>query len=63
MAEIVTFSPAVSIIGWGALSKIPSVLGSKGLQRIVIVTDGNENLGDARAVAASLAEDGIGIDR
>lgn len=31
-------------------------------KRVVIVTDGNENLGDARAVAASLAEDGIGID-
>lgn len=31
-------------------------------KRIVIVTDGNENLGDARAIAASLAEDGIGID-
>ncbi len=31
-------------------------------KRIVIVTDGNENLGDARSVAAALAEDGIGID-
>jgi len=31
-------------------------------KRIVVVTDGNENLGDARAVAAGLAEDGIGID-
>ncbi len=31
-------------------------------KRIVIVTDGNENLGDARAIASSLAEDGIGID-
>ena len=31
-------------------------------KRIVVVTDGNENLGDARTVAAGLAEDGIGID-
>jgi len=31
-------------------------------KRVVIVTDGNENLGSARAVLASLAEDGIGID-
>jgi len=31
-------------------------------KRIVIVTDGNENLGDARAIATSLAEDGIGLD-
>ena len=31
-------------------------------KRIVIVTDGNENLGDARAIAAALAEEGIGID-
>ena len=39
MAEIVTFSPAEAIIGWGALSKIPSVLESKGFKRVVIVTD------------------------
>lgn len=31
-------------------------------KRVVIVTDGNENLGDARPVAKLMAEDGIGID-
>src|SRR3954467_12135758 len=31
-------------------------------KRIVIVTDGNENLGDARTIARSLADNGIGID-
>lgn len=31
-------------------------------RRLVIVTDGNENLGDATRVARTLAEDGIGID-
>src|SRR5690606_19108139 len=31
-------------------------------RRIVIVTDGNENLGDAEAIARLLAEDGVGID-
>jgi uncharacterized membrane protein/Mg-chelatase subunit ChlD len=31
-------------------------------KRIVVVTDGNENLGDARSVARTLADDGIGID-
>ncbi|MBC8354589.1 MAG: VWA domain-containing protein [Planctomycetes bacterium] len=31
-------------------------------KRIVIVTDGNENIGDARTMAAMLADDGIGID-
>jgi uncharacterized membrane protein len=31
-------------------------------KRIVVVTDGNENLGDARTVARSLADAGIGID-
>src|SRR5436305_1359646 len=31
-------------------------------KRIVIVTDGNENLGDARTVASGLASAGIGID-
>jgi uncharacterized membrane protein/Mg-chelatase subunit ChlD len=31
-------------------------------KRVVIVTDGNENLGDARAVARALAEQGVGVD-
>lgn len=31
-------------------------------KRVVIVTDGNENLGDASALARSLSEDGVGID-
>jgi len=31
-------------------------------KRIVLVTDGNENLGDARTVARGLADAGIGID-
>lgn len=31
-------------------------------KRIVIVSDGNENLGDAKAVARMLADDGIGVD-
>lgn len=31
-------------------------------RRVVIVSDGNENAGDARSVAKSMAEDGIGID-
>jgi uncharacterized membrane protein/Mg-chelatase subunit ChlD len=31
-------------------------------KRIVVVTDGNENIGDARTIASMLADDGIGID-
>lgn len=31
-------------------------------KRIVVVTDGNENLGSSLAVARSLADDGVGID-
>ncbi len=31
-------------------------------RRIVVVTDGNENLGDAATTARSLSDDGIGID-
>jgi uncharacterized membrane protein len=31
-------------------------------KRIVIVTDGNENLGDARTIARTIADSGIGID-
>lgn len=33
-----------------------------GAKRIVVVSDGNENLGSARSAASGLAEDGIGID-
>jgi uncharacterized membrane protein/Mg-chelatase subunit ChlD len=31
-------------------------------RRVVIVTDGNENMGDADAIARLLADDGVGID-
>ena len=31
-------------------------------RRVVIISDGNENIGDATAVAQSMADDGIGID-
>jgi Mg-chelatase subunit ChlD len=31
-------------------------------KRIVIITDGNENLGDARTIARTMADNGIGID-
>ncbi|MEL7498152.1 MAG: VWA domain-containing protein [Planctomycetota bacterium] len=30
--------------------------------RIVIISDGNENVGDARTIAKSMAEEGVGID-
>ncbi len=31
-------------------------------RRVVIVSDGNQNIGDARAIARQLADDGVGID-
>ncbi|MCA9199485.1 MAG: VWA domain-containing protein, partial [Planctomycetales bacterium] len=31
-------------------------------RRIVIVTDGNENVGDAQSMARNLAQDGVGVD-
>ena len=31
-------------------------------KRIVVITDGNENIGNARAMAQLLARDGIGVD-
>ena len=31
-------------------------------RRVVIISDGNENIGDAAAVARAMADDGIGID-
>lgn len=31
-------------------------------RRIVLITDGNENMGDAEAIARLLSEDGVGID-
>lgn len=32
------------------------------MRRVVVVTDGNENIGNARAIAPKLADSGIGID-
>jgi uncharacterized membrane protein/Mg-chelatase subunit ChlD len=31
-------------------------------KRIVVISDGNENIGDARSIARSLADQGVGID-
>ncbi len=31
-------------------------------RRVVVISDGNENMGDALSIAQSMAEDGIGID-
>jgi len=45
-----------------ALKQAQATFTEDSAKRIVLVTDGNENMGDARTVAATLAEDGIGID-
>ena len=39
MSDIITFSPALSLFGFGALEKLPGVLKSKGFRRILIITD------------------------
>lgn len=39
MSEIIAFSPAPSIFGWGALAKLPAQLQQRGFHRILIVTD------------------------
>ncbi len=46
----------------GALKLAQASFSEDSAKRIVIVTDGNENMGDARSIAASMADDGIGID-
>jgi alcohol dehydrogenase class IV len=39
MSEIITFSPSLSLFGFGALAKLPEVLKSRGFKRILIITD------------------------
>jgi alcohol dehydrogenase class IV len=39
MAEIITFSPAPSVLGFGALNKLPEILGSRGVKHLLIITD------------------------
>jgi alcohol dehydrogenase class IV len=39
MSEIITFSPSPSLLGFGALAKLPEQLGSRGFRRILIITD------------------------
>jgi Mg-chelatase subunit ChlD len=45
-----------------ALKLAQSILPADGARRVLIVTDGNENLGTARRIAPQLADQGIGID-
>jgi len=45
-----------------ALKLAQAALPEDSARRVVIVTDGNENLGDARRIGARLADAGIGID-
>jgi len=39
VSEIITFSPSLSLFGFGALVKLPEVLESRGFKRILIITD------------------------
>jgi Mg-chelatase subunit ChlD len=45
-----------------ALKLAQSILPADGLRRVLIVTDGNENLGTARQIVPQLTAQGIGID-
>ncbi|MCA9268371.1 MAG: VWA domain-containing protein, partial [Planctomycetales bacterium] len=45
-----------------AMKLAQATLPEDSAKRIVIVTDGNENIGDARAIARTLVEGGVGID-
>lgn len=46
----------------GALRQVLSTFPEDTAKRVVIVTDGNENIGDARTAAKALADKGVGID-
>ena len=39
MSEIITFSPSPSLVGFGALGKLPRELESRGFKRILLITD------------------------
>jgi alcohol dehydrogenase class IV len=39
VSEIITFSPSLSLFGFGALIKLPEVLKTKGFKRVLIITD------------------------
>ena len=39
MSEIITFSPAPSFLGFGALNKLPEILGSSGVKQLLVITD------------------------
>ena len=39
MSEIITFSPAASVFGFGALKRLPDILKSRGFKRVLIITD------------------------
>jgi len=39
MSETITFSPAPSVLGFGALNKLPEILGSRGVKHLLIITD------------------------
>jgi uncharacterized membrane protein/Mg-chelatase subunit ChlD len=46
----------------GAMKLAQATFPEDSSRRIVIVSDGNENIGNARLVAKQIAEDGVGID-
>jgi len=39
MSEIITFSPATSLFGFGALKKLPDILKLRGFNRVLVITD------------------------
>jgi alcohol dehydrogenase class IV len=39
MSETITFSPAPSVLGFGALNKLPEILRSRGVKHLFIITD------------------------
>jgi uncharacterized membrane protein/Mg-chelatase subunit ChlD len=45
-----------------ALKMAQAMFAEDSAKRVVVVSDGNENMGDAKSVAATLADNGIGID-
>jgi len=39
MSDIITFSPAASLFGFGALKRLPDTLKLRGLKRVLVITD------------------------
>ncbi len=63
MSEIIAFSPSFSLFGFGALAKLPEVLKSRGLKRILIITDPQVGASTILERILDLLKGSFGVER